>query len=206
MAVGDIYKFVVEGRYDLQQTISIFYYAVQAGSLTDSAADLRDAWVEDMKPAFRDCSASGFSILQYLISLVSPVQTNQVPYTDPGLHAGTQAGDGVPGTVAAVFSKYTAVVGRAGRGRHYHPAIAETDTTQGVLSLGGTTQARFAALAIALASPVRVGVSTNIYTPQLRHHAPGSGGTGAPIYDLILLSINQQVLGNQRRRRIGRGK
>jgi len=202
MAVGDAYRFTVEGRYDFQKIVNVLYYQI----LTEATPvftpqTIVDAWEDDVRMPWLACASSSYTIEQYTLTQLAPTLGPPVSVVPAVLSQGTLAGDGLPGTVAAVFSKRTGFPGPSGRGRMYFAGVAESDTTLGRLS--ATANTRYLALANALRADIQDTGSAGVLAAVLFHAAaPGSPPT---TFSQLTAVLTRQVLGNQRRRRIDVG-
>lgn len=195
MPVGDIYAISIHGRIEGQETVNQRYYVM--GALTASepspqtiAAAFDSAISLNYKLAVSVNWTWEFSRLQK----VFPLPVRDAIDSTNGAGAGTITGDSLPTTVAAVAKFSTGFAGRAKRGRIYFPGIAEASTLASFMTSGALVN--FNQVASSLAAPFNAGSAR--FDPVVYNRT-------THVSTLITGFVLRPLLGNQRRRRVGRG-
>lgn len=199
MALNDIYRVSIEGELDGQLCVVTGHYAeTLAGTETPDilsssiAGSVQAQWRLSMLPLL----SVSYEYHRTVVNQIQPVVGVHSFVVPDAPSFGQVVGDSLPGTVAVVVTKITLTPGRSGRGRSYIPGIPES------ISVGGRVQAGSIGdfgTALAASFPDITSVNGNVLEWVVYSKTP------VPTWHRIISTRPNRVLGNQRRRRIGRG-
>ena len=205
VANGELYQVTLSGIY-LGQTIeNVLMFRARDSTVTNAAIDtaLKSFWHN-----LRQLFDHQYKLTYMMVKRVTPIALDTIFVSaTTGEEDGAQSGDGIASTVAAVVTLRTGTSGKSHRGRMYIAPVAlgMTDTSGSRLSSGALLtfastmdliknefdDATGTSLALALGIYSRVIGGTSPYT--------------AAGWQAVSQYVTQPILGNQRRRRIGRG-
>lgn len=135
MAVGDIFKLAVVGRFGTgQQFVNTFHFRQILSGGTNPAQDLAQGFEQQAMAEYLDLISNA-----YVVDTIEVRQKTGTPlfaYDEPSGASGVITGDPLPPQVSPLISWRTAEVGRRNRGRSYIPAPAEVNQNAGVLTAG----------------------------------------------------------------------
>jgi hypothetical protein len=205
VANGELYQVTISGIY-LGQTIqNVLMFRARTPTTTnaDIATALRSFW-----HTIRSVYAFDFQLIFMIVKRVTPIALDSqfVTATAGEEHGGASA-SGLTSTVAALLTLRTGTAGKTHRGRIYvapvDAAMCAPDLSQ--LSAAGLTQFVTTAQNIMNEFDDATGTSGAL---ALGIYSRLIGGT-APMtvagWQAVNQIVPQPILGNQRRRRIGRG-
>lgn len=195
MASGDRYKMALVGHFGLGQQFVVDMHYVQVGASTAPGAEaLAGGVLETVVPGFLTvmCSADVLDVIQ--------VRQANAPATEgfdqPVAEGGSLVGVALPPMDCPVVTKSTGLIGRAFRGRMYFPAPTVTAQSAGTLEpsfqdLVQTVGELF------LNVPAGDG-SSAVFSAGVFHKVDES-------ITILTGVIARQIMGTQRRRRVGVG-
>jgi len=209
MAVNDILRIAVRGLMEGQQCwITHHLKILQVGTTGADTGNAITAWNNNVfdsitfPQAIQDFQNQNFVWDRVQCMRVAPTigGLNELVVNVPG----SDPVDALPSTNAVVISRYSGLPGRAGRGRFYMPALpqdscAGSRITAGVLGAMQAMMVRFIGLWTIIDPPVNW-VFENCSFSRTRFLAGLTPYTG-PIVNVIV----REIIGTQRRRRIGSG-
>lgn len=135
MAVNDIFKFSVVGRFSNgQDWVNVHYYKqTSAFILVPPEQAIIDDWVANVETTFLTALSSNMVLDQYEVrGVFGSAASLDWPVGLPGTGG---AGDFLPPMDAPLVSWRTGLIGRANRGRTYLPGAFESFQANGVLTL-----------------------------------------------------------------------
>jgi len=205
LCTGPVIRLTVEMTNPVGQRFQIIldYMAATPIGVTQTVMTaFLTGWQTNCQTALRAVLGADVTITRYM---TAEIETGTCPTVVTNVSfAGTEASDSLPGTVAAVTTKYSAWKGQHGRGRIYYGGvpITFTDPTVDPNRLLGAAVTAYAAVNTALLlAVVAGGVNWNL-SITTRPAPPAvlvARGT-----NVTILTV-QQPLGTVRRRREGRG-
>lgn len=200
-AQGNILRVTMSGIADGQTIENVIHMREVAENELDSAINLS---LEALRVVLMAYHPASFQFLQTRFKRITPVPLDEqfVPLT--GQSVGSGSGGLVNTTIALVHTLRTGVAGKTHRGRMYTGALASDLTISNRLSTGGQTIANNISAAILNL------FGTNGTDPTLRLgiYSRVIGGTNpftVAGWQQVQQIVPQNVLGNQRRRRVGVG-
>lgn len=203
IAVGErLLRFAVIGQYQEQLIVNTWYYIVADSVITPGELGVYafDFWTY-IKTELRACTVDSMKYKAVQASVVDhPEVPSETLSISPEL-AGTVEGDGIPLTVAMIIKKLSHHGGKRGRGRNYIAAIPLNQQTASVVNpvwVGATVDNLLNKLDDIIPTGDTGQLVPAVYSPN----KVGETGTKA---SQIIKAVVEPVLGNQRRRRPGRG-
>jgi hypothetical protein len=201
-----IMQLAAVGVLDQQEIVSTFtYLSNNSPPAPGEELALANAWVAAaISTDFLDCLSAGYSLLAVKVTCLSDLtRTPAVKTLGAGLPGGV-AGTHEPTTVAGVISRYTAFKGQHGRGRLMMPAIPSSfvDPTTDANSLTAAALAIYQTFCTQLLVTVTVGAATYSLAIASRPLTTVAWRNAA----IVTVIVPRPLLGNVRRRRVGRGK
>lgn len=200
----NVVMLTIFGTFEAQLTLNILYYQDQTGTVA-SIANLNaflSAWKLANQTFMLACSSSDWAVTQYKAQYVNAVGI--IPqYLAVVGGAGTGAAPHEPTTVAAILSKYSMVKGQSGRGRYYIPAVPTQVVLLSALTPAGlnTNQVYGGSINTPIVG-AGVTYTSGVFSRRGYNKVTGTGGGFSP----LTTCTARALLGNVRRRRIGRGK
>lgn len=132
MAIGDVFRLSVVGRFGLgQQFVNVFHYEQTDTVVGNPAEALAAEFSSQALPSYLSLIPSSNVVDTVEVRQVTgtPLNAFDNPINDPGGLSGEQ----LPPQVAPLISWRTALVGRRNRGRTYIPAPTEPQQVAGTL-------------------------------------------------------------------------
>lgn len=203
---NNVAQLSVIGQLEGQQTINNFYYFDSGTALiTASEQNLALAWRTSCFAKYQAAVSNEWSNVSVRVAIISA--PTRIPFADTG-SAGLLGTGGVghlPTTTSAVCTRQTAFRGQCGRGRIYVPAVPlafVTSPNESTLNATGTA----AIQSLLNFTNAQIAATDRNWQPVLVSRK--GLAAGAPIAQAALLTnfLVKALLGNTRRRRIGRGK
>lgn len=201
---GNVIQLTIFGTLENQVTLNILYYQDPTGTVASitNLGNLMAAWLVANSVSMLACSSSDWTYQQLKSQYVN--QPTIIPqYNVSGPTSGTGPALHEPTTMAAILSKATLVKGQSGRGRYYVPGIPLANVTSSALTAGSL--ATYQTYATKLNTVVVAGglnYTPGIFSRRGFNKVTGQGGGFSPMSAVTAKAL----LGNIRRRRIGRGK
>lgn len=200
MATGHMWQLEVRGRLFEQQTINVLHYVELLPNPAGTAEDLALTFRTNVMPSWYDAVSTEWKHVGVRAQKVWPDlgPFDQIPGIAP--FQGELLGDALPSTVAAVFTKRTDTPRARGRGRTYIAGLPETGQSNSVIA--AAQMLLLETLRDNLAEEL-VGGEAN-YLPIILSNSAVPPEI-APVTRPITRIEIQDILGTQRRRRIGTG-
>lgn len=198
MATGDVVQARIIGTLHTQTVLNQFYYTAQSGpgNVVPFLDRFRVACANPLLPLV----SSEYNMTRIEGQRVSPRPLTflaSVAVAQPG----TVAGVSVPSSVALTISKHTQFAGRKYRGRWYIPGLPAADQSFSTVLTAKMTQWQTYAN---LLDDLLTDADGTVWAPVLSHgYIPNTEVLG---FTVITSCIANQILRNQRRRQVGRGK
>lgn len=200
---GNVFRVRIVGSIESQLTVTTFYYMdgrTPGSALTSHCTDLDTALRVASHLYAKYVGACSNEWVGTSVLIDSPNNPNLATQTfaSPGTPSGGPGHE--PTTVSAVITKYTGFKGQAGRGRVYVPAVptgfvgSSTITNLNVWSILASQMLVSETAGGQTYAPV-------VFSKGLRTQNPKVTGAAG-----IINCVARTLLGNTRRRRIGRGK
>ena len=199
---GDrVIQHTLMGRYHLQVWVNTHYGLISVAS--PSSTELLDCaakfWT-GVGAAYRAATVVQLAFDKIITRVVGHPEVPSTSYIIAGALTGQVEQDGLPGTVAAVITRRSAFGGKRGRGRVYLPGIGEENVTNGAMNGAQVT------LCDTLAATFILDWGQGDFGHQYAFHwskpiPPDTSVRGA----MLISAKTDPILGNQRRRRPGRG-
>jgi hypothetical protein len=209
MALNTVFKLRTRGHLFNQQVE--FGVHIQQVLSSGGAQDLAGSWTANVMPLVFAATSASVNWDELVISDVSPGTdlTIHFGFTQP--NPGLIAGDCLPGQNAVVVQEHSLVKGRRHRGRFYLPGIAESGTTNALLTGSQSTAiANLASQLIVFYGPAGTQTSYRlvIFSPPTPPFKPKKQ---PPVHtDTLITPVNNATVDStirtQRRRMIGVGR
>lgn len=199
---GWVGKFILTGELFGQTIQNVFYYAGMLGTEPPISVTAFKTWFDiNILPDWQSCVSTDYTFKSWkLVHLTLPTAIPEYVNYAPGVTGGVATDADAP-QVAVDIQRKTDLIGRHGRGRIEIAGIAEADTAAGKLTAGSL--ALFQTLAASL-NLVLV-VAGNSYVTMVVYYKKLTPLTfdvrGRPVVNWVV----DEVLGTQRRRKVGRG-
>lgn len=195
MAINDIFKLSVVGVFGTsQQFVNTFHYKQVFAVLIDPNERLAADWVANVLPLYEDILSAN-SVVQSIE--VRALNGSLTGFDQPLTAIGNLAGESLPPQASPIITWRSAQIGRANRGRSYIPAPNEGQQAAGVLAGSYlTSMQNFADGAIAV-TDVLTGLVEE-YHMVVYHRATETSVD-------VLTGLPREIMGTQRRRRLGSG-
>jgi hypothetical protein len=205
IAVGELYQVTLTGLYQGQTIENVLMFRARTTTATDAqiGGDLQTFW-----DLLRPLVQHDYTLTYMQVKRMTPValDTFFVPAA-AGHENGAATGGGVNSTIAAVITLRTGTAGKSHRGRIYlAPVDAGNCDTDGCrLSAGGLANYNTAFTNIKNlvddATGTALYVALGIYSRLIGGQNPFTVAG----WQAVSQFVTQPILGNQRRRRMGRG-
>lgn len=182
------------------------YAMTAAGQSAASEANIAATWLTTNGANLRAVMTPQAALNSVKVTCVST--PTRIPYTNTTsafLGNGTAAGQAEPSTTASILSKYTTTKGQHGRGRNYFPNVP-TAFISPVLDPDRLNAAALVAYGTFITSLTGVGTTDAGNVANLCIYTRTARGAPVTLAALVTVVVMRQLLGNIRRRRIGRGK
>jgi len=205
VATGELYQVTLTGLYQGQTIENVLMFRARTSGVTDAqiAGDLKTFW-DLLRPVIQH----DYVLTYMAVKRMTPTQLDTffVPAT-AGHEAGAGTGGGVNSTIAAVITLRTGTAGKSHRGRMYlAPDDSGNCDTDGCrLSSGGL--ANYVTAFTNIKNLVDDATGTALYV-ALGIYSRLIGGQNpftVAGWQAVTQFVTQPILGNQRRRRLGRG-
>lgn len=203
MAINDVFRLSARGEYQGQDIVNVWYYVqtniVQVGGDEEL---LFNAWQNEVQDNYVAAHPSAWFLIDVRIQKVFP-NPDGAPFLfipTPPVQGG-QAGSPMPGQVALIFTLRTLRPGRRGRGRTYFAPLAEADFDGGILN--DPPPAHYTALANDFIGEITSAGGRGYQ--MVVFSSTGESEAEPQPWSLVQLVNLQQIVGTQRRRRIGVG-
>lgn len=205
VASGELYQVTLTGLYQGQTIENVLMFRARIPTATDAqiGGDLKTFW-----GYLRAMIQHDYTLTYMAVKRVTPValDTFFVPAT-AGQEQGAATGGGVNSTIAAVITLRTGTSGKRHRGRMYLAPVdsGNCDTDGCRLSAGGL--ANYNTALTNIKNLVDDATGTALYV-ALGIYSRLIGGTNpftVAGWQAVTQFVTQPILGNQRRRRLGRG-
>lgn len=196
-----MFQHVVLGKLHGQRTVNTFYTVVVDTVISE--AELLQAgqqWWTHIKTEWLDAVSDDWTAEGHVSRVVGYPEIPSQTEMFPAAFVGAQVGPALPGTVAAVIRRMSYWGGKRGRGRLYIAGIREADSDNGVILADAL--AKLNGLAAKLVTAAAYG---DFGTQAPYHFSRNKTGETGVKGTLLTKKYVDPVLGNQRRRRIGRG-
>lgn len=202
-ASGDLFQVTYQSLADGVTCENVIYYRALTPLVTDAAIDAAAERFWLFASAFQ---AATITYSQMIIKRMTPIALDERIVFPVTTHAGAIGSNPLPNTVAAIFTLRTGTAGKSHRGRFYLPGVPQAFTPTGANTLNATGSAAAVAFANNLISEYGPsGASTALALGVYSRVIGGIHPFTLAGWQQVSHVDPQGVLGNQRRRRPGRG-